>query len=465
LIIDYRSLIESFHHSTSCNIIHELFTMMQLKRPCLALLPLTSRLFHMSTTSRCMSTTTITSTFKRFPFQSRDINSSHQSIYNYKYLDSSNSFIKELEEHRHLPSSQLGIDPTSNRFHQPIVYHPQYSFSSWPTNHTFPMSKFHHTSKALLTKQPHLPRPLLRSMNDYYMPLHTEHIPYDWIAQPHGPIDSTFLQSFLTATLSHEQQRNIGFRELCSHPDLIQRTLLEVSGTILTSHLAYRYGLATHVAGGTHHAQADRGAGYTILNDLVISANYMMKTELNGGNILNVDKVLVIDCDVHQGDGTASFGTNICNHGNGIERDSNGNGGELYTLSIHCQSNYPFRKQKSTYDVGLPDNMTDDEYIQILKENVNLAIQEIQPDFIIYDAGVDVYENDVLGNLKITEEGIRKRDRWVIEKCVREGIPICGVVGGGYDKDINALARRHAILHEEGAYVWRKYKLWSRHKQ
>jgi acetoin utilization deacetylase AcuC-like enzyme len=130
------------------------------------------------------------------------------------------------------------------------------------------MSKFYHTAQILIQKQPHLPRPLVRTKNDFFMPLETDAIPKAWIAQPHGPIDEDFLESFLTSSLTYEECRRIGFRELCHTPELIQRTLLEVSGTILSSHLAYAYGLATNVAGGTHHATATMGAGYTILNDL-----------------------------------------------------------------------------------------------------------------------------------------------------------------------------------------------------
>lgn len=136
-------------------------------------------------------------------------------------------------------------------------------------------------------------------------------------------------------------------------------------------------------------------------------------------------------------------------------------GGQLITLSMHCASNYPTLKANSTYDIGLEDNMRDEKYLEILKKSVNQAILETKPDFILYDGGVDVFENDKLGRLRLTENGIRQRDRWVMEKCVSLGVPVVGVIGGGYDKDGDALARRHAIIHEEAAFVWRKHKLWS----
>ena len=112
--------------------------------------------------------------------------------------------------------------------------------------------------------------------------------------------------------------------------------------------------------------------------------------------------------------------------------------------------------------MGLPDGMEDDAYMEVLETSVLRAIEETRPDFVLYDAGVDVHKDDFLGRLKLTEGGIRRRDRWVMETCVERGIPIVGVIGGGYDKDPLALARRHAIVHEEAAFVWRKHKMWMR---
>ena len=228
-----------------------------------------------------------------------------------------------------------------------------------------------------------------------------------------------------------------------------ERTVLEVGGTILASQLAYEYGISTNLAGGTHHAGPDCGAGYTILNDLAIAANFLMKSELNGGSIRGIERVLVVDADVHQGDGTAKFDKVPVL------------GDKLVTLSLHCESNYPTPKAHSTYDVPLKDKMKDEEYLQIFKESVNQAIIETQPDFVLYDAGIDVHKHDLLGRLSLTDEGIRMRDRWVFDKCVQEGIPIAAVIGGGYDKDPVTLAKRHAIVHEEAAYVWRKYQMWK----
>ena len=352
-----------------------------------------------------------------------------------------------------LAASRLGLEPTSNRFHAPIVYHEHYSFPDWPETHTFPMDKFQKLAEAVSQKSQlqSLPRPLVRDKEqDLFRPLDFGDVPREWFAEPTGPIQPNFLDRFLQSQLTYEEKRYIGFREQTDRPELIERTVLEVAGTVLAAQLAFRYGIASNLAGGTHHAHTTMGAGYTILNDLAITANFLTSPQLHGGTVQGIQKVLVVDCDVHQGDGTAKFGNRI------------GKDGELYTLSLHCASNYPTLKAQSTYDVGLHDGCNDEEYMEILEESVEKAIWETKPDFVLYDAGVDVYIHDRLGRLKVTEEGIRRRDRWVLDKCVKMGLPVAAVIGGGYDKDVDALARRHAIVHEECAYVWRKHKLWER---
>lgn len=335
------------------------------------------------------------------------------------------------------------------------------------------MNKFQRIANALLTtcQKTHpnspLPRPLVRSEHEFFRPydIMERSMIQQWLS---GPIDATFVHRFITGQLSKEECRYIGFREETSRPELIERTILEVCGTVLACQLACHYGIAANVAGGTHHAHATGGAGYTILNDLAVAA-YVLTASTHSINNNNqsphpdsgkpiaidlggrtIERVLVIDCDVHQGDGTAKFGATS------LLKD------KLYTLSLHCASNYPQLKAHSTYDVGLPDGMQDDDYMMVLRASVERAIDEVQPHFILYDAGVDIYENDKLGRLKISEHGIRQRDRYVLDTCVAAGIPVAAVVGGGYDKDVDALARRHAIVHEECSYVWRKYKMWQR---
>eukprot|EP00546_Thalassionema_frauenfeldii_P020437 CAMPEP_0178900378 /NCGR_PEP_ID=MMETSP0786-20121207/3441_1 /TAXON_ID=186022 /ORGANISM="Thalassionema frauenfeldii, Strain CCMP 1798" /LENGTH=486 /DNA_ID=CAMNT_0020571377 /DNA_START=75 /DNA_END=1532 /DNA_ORIENTATION=- len=376
-------------------------------------------------------------------------------------------------------ASKLGLDPSLNRFHAPLVYHDGYS-CAWPETHTFPMQKFERTSHALLTTTSktvatsNLPRPLVRSEEDYFRPPDFSNIPIEeWLDLLNREIEaaseendsqakeySSFARRFLRRQLTREEARIIGFREETYRPELVERTVLEVAGTVLTAQLALKYGIAANLAGGTHHAHPAGGAGYTILNDLAITSN-LLTMALSRGNhksdvepkanaiqmeekysYRNVERILVIDCDVHQGDGTAQYST--------LWQDD----GRLFTLSIHCESNYPFQKHNSTYDVGLPDHCNDQNYLIALEESMNRALREVRPDLVLYDAGVDVYKHDKLGRLDLTEDGIRRRDRWVLDRCVSLGIPVAAVVGGGYDKDIDALGRRHAIIHEECAFIW-----------
>ena len=300
-----------------------------------------------------------------------------------------------------------------------------------------------HTCKATHPEVSNLPRPLVRQYEDFFRPLDFPQVlAKKWLC--HGPIDPVFVERFLQGQLSEEECRYIGFREQTSRPELIKRTVLEVAGTVLTCQLARRYGIAANVAGGTHHAHPTGGAGYTILNDFAVATHV-----LTSSSSLGVNRVLVIDVDVHQGDGTAKFGA------------ADPLKGKLFTLSLHCSSNYPQLKAQSTIDVGLPDKLEDDGYMEALEEAVEKAASLVEPDFIIYNAGVDIYKNDKLGRLRVSEAGIRRRDRYVLDWCVQNGIPVAATVGGGYDKDVDALARRHAIVHEECSYVWRKHQMWK----
>lgn len=334
------------------------------------------------------------------------------------------------------------------------------------------MDKFAKIAEALMTTcqttvpDSTLSKPLVRDDTDFFRPW--DRIPRSWIS---GPIDATFLDRFLNAQLTKEECRIIGFREQTHRYELIRRTILEVAGTILTCQLASVYGIAAHTAGGTHHAHPTMGAGYTILNDLAIATHVLVHdllptttSSLNNNHNKTIRRVLVIDCDVHQGDGTAQFGGHSSvNHGGTNKAEPLLLQDRLFTLSIHCASNYPRIKANSTFDVGVPDGIGDEEYMDILQSSVNHALTTIDPDFVIYDAGVDVYEHDRLGRLNLSENGgIRQRDRWVLERCVTAGIPVAAVIGGGYDTDVRALARRHAIVHEEAAYVWQKYQMWNR---
>ena len=227
-----------------------------------------------------------------------------------------------------------------------------------------------------------------------------------------------------------------------------------MGGTVLAAQLALRYGIASNAAGGTHHATPLRGAGYTIINDLAVTAHLLTQCDDDNddgvfGGREKRRRVLVVDCDVHRGDGTAAS----------MERFP---AGSFFTLSLHCKDNYPrMQGVPSTWDVGIASGCRDEEYLEKLENALCVAWEEARPDFVLYDAGVDIYTEDKLGRLKISEEGIRRRDRMVLDWCVGEGVPVVAVIGGGYDEDVDALARRHAIVHEECGHVWRKYQMWE----
>ena len=256
----------------------------------LAFIPLQlslKRCHHISTSTSVLHFSTTPSSNQLPATSSANANNNKS---NHGYLDTDNKF---LERRGQLAASKLGLPPNENRFHQPIVYHPNYSFPEWPPNQTFPMSKFHHLALNLTSRQPHLPRPLVRSNSDFYQPLSHQDIPLQWF----GPICPTFLNNFLSASLTKDEERRIGFRECSQMAQVRERTVLEVAGTVLAAQLALKYGIATNAAGGTHHASSEMGAGYTILNDLAITANYLMKHHEGQDPI---QTVLVIDCDVHQ---------------------------------------------------------------------------------------------------------------------------------------------------------------------
>ena len=207
---------------------------------------------------------------------------------------------------------------------------------------------------------------------------------------------------------------------------LRDRSFLEAQGTYHTAKTALKTGLACHVGGGTHHAHYDHGFGFCVFNDLAYTAINLIKEKL-------VKKVLILDLDVHQGDGTID----ICNKYPSI-----------YTCSMHSESNFPYDKKQGWMDVSLPSHMEDNEYLNKLEETLEKIQQQVMPDIVLYDAGVDVFADDKLGNLKLSFDGIQTRDHIVLKHYRKKNIPIATVIGGGYSKDNEELASRHSIIFE-----------------
>lgn len=243
-----------------------------------------------------------------------------------------------------------------------------------------------------------------------------------------------YLHAFRHNMLAEKVQKRIG---LPWSEGLVKRSFISPNGTFLTANLALRHGIACHLAGGTHHAHYDYGSGFCIINDLSVTALGLIERARRNNE--RPPKVLIFDCDVHQGDGTAT----TCSHEPLV-----------FTCSVHCEKNFPSRKAESDLDVNIGAGTADQEYLQIVKQAFEKAVDTAKPDIVLYDAGVDVFEDDPLGLLNISLEGIRVREEWVLSRCKQLGLPVATVIGGGYDKDQHALAQRHAIVVESAFRVF-----------
>ncbi len=302
----------------------------------------------------------------------------------------------------------------------PLVYHPDY-VAPLPDTHRFPMSKFRRLYELLR-------RDRLATPSNVHCP---ELPPRHWIEQVH---DRPYAAAYCTGTLDAKAQRRIG---LPWSPALAHRTQIAVGGTVLTARLALERGIACNLAGGTHHAFPSYGSGFCIFNDLAIAAR-VLKAEGR------VRRIAIIDLDVHQGDGTAW-----------IFRDDP----DVFCFSMHCQANFPLHKQQSDLDVPLPEGMDDDAYLQILAHHLPAVLDQVRPDLVLYDAGVDPHVSDRLGKLALSDTGIFRREMQVLSTCVAAGYPVACVIGGGYGDDMNALIERHALLHRAAVEVMRLYRL------
>ncbi len=300
----------------------------------------------------------------------------------------------------------------------PIIYHNNY-VAPLPPGHRFPMAKFQLLYQMLLAD-----RVAVRSQ------FHTPELPeLKLIELVHDP---DYVQAYYHGTLNPKAQRRIG---LPWSPALANRTCIAVGGTILTAKLALTHGLACNTAGGTHHAFPSFGSGFCIFNDLAIAASTLLEMGL-------VRKVLIVDLDVHQGDGTAVI----------FQDDP-----RVFTFSMHCEVNFPGTKQKSDLDVPLPVGMEDDEYLQTLAKYLPDLLANVKPDLVLYDAGVDPHQGDKLGKLALTDTGLFRREMQVLSTCLAGRYPIACVIGGGYCDDLNGLVYRHSLLHRAASLLWRQY--------
>ena len=291
----------------------------------------------------------------------------------------------------------------------PVVNHEDY-FAKIGDDHKFPINKFGELANYLIEKK------IIKFFHKPY-PCSDE-----TLKRAHS---ESYIKNIKNKTLDKESIKKIGFPLVDS---VVKRSLVATGGTVLTSKLAIKNGLACNTAGGSHHANFNGGAGYCVFNDVAVAAQYLLDRGLAG-------KILIIDLDVHQGNGNAD-----------IFKDNR----NVFTFSMHSKTNYPVKKSISNLDVELEDNTEDKEYIKILKFYLD-QLKEENFDYVFYIAGVDIHFNDRLGKLKISDEGIRERDELVTSNFFSQSIPLCGVLGGGYNKDFKKLVELHSFLHQSCA--------------
>ncbi|MBU7579519.1 MAG: histone deacetylase [Porphyrobacter sp.] len=241
-------------------------------------------------------------------------------------------------------------------------------------------------------------------------------MPREWLEAVHCP---DYVDEVFRAEVPRHKERRIGFPVT---PAITARVRHTNGGTWLAAQLAMQHGYAANSAAGSHHALHDTGAGYCVFNDLAVTANRLIAEGQAG-------RVLIVDLDVHQGDGTASLTA-------GRE--------DIFTLSLHAEKNFPVRKARSSLDIGLPDGMDDDGYMEVLTRHLPQVMADFAPDFVLYQAGVDPHRDDKLGRLALSDEGLGLRDRFVVRTAREAGLPIASALGGGYGDDPRLVAARHA---------------------
>jgi acetoin utilization deacetylase AcuC-like enzyme len=286
-----------------------------------------------------------------------------------------------------------------------IAFSPIYKYQL-PEGHRFPMAKYELLPEQLLYEG------TVREAQFFAL----DRLPEDLILLTHTPAYWDKLQH---QKLSRKEERAIGFP---MRPELVERGRYIAQGTIQCAHYAQQHGVALNIAGGTHHAFAHRGEGFCVFNDFAIAANYLLREGV-------VKKILIVDLDVHQGNGTAH-----------IFRDDP----RVFTFSMHGARNYPTRKEQSDLDIGLPDKTEDAHYLQTLYDTLPRLLDSVQPDLVFYLSGVDVLATDKLGRLSMSIAGCRARDRFVFEQCKANRIPVAVSMGGGYSERIAHIVEAHA---------------------
>ena len=285
-----------------------------------------------------------------------------------------------------------------------ISYAPCYHLEL-PEGHRFPMLKYSLLHDQLLYEG-------VVSEKNFFEPAYPDP---SFCIPPH---DKVYVEKLLNLDLTPLEIRKTGFP---LSQELIYREFIITNGTVECSHHALKYGIAMNIAGGTHHSFPDRGDGFCLLNDQAVAATILLKEK-------RAEKILIIDLDVHQGDGTAKI----------FEHED-----KVFTFSMHGATNYPARKERSDLDIPLPDKTEDFEYLKILNDTLPELIIKVKPDFVFYQSGVDVLKTDKLGKLSLTQEGCKERDRIVFTACKAGNLPVVTSMGGGYSENIRDILNAH----------------------
>jgi acetoin utilization deacetylase AcuC-like enzyme len=275
-----------------------------------------------------------------------------------------------------------------------------------PPHHRFPMSKYEVLPQQLLHEG------TIREENIFQ----PQAIDKKWILLTH---EESYWTKLDQLTLSPKEVRRTGFP---LSKIVVDREVIIMQGTVMCTHFALKHGIAMNIAGGTHHAFTDKGEGFCLLNDIAIAANYLLNKKL-------AKKILVVDLDVHQGNGTAQI----------FRNDP-----RVFTFSMHGANNYPLVKEQSDLDIALPDHTNDAFYLKTLDVNLKSLVDHVMPDFMFFQSGVDILETDQLGKLDISRDGCKQRDRLVLEIAHRNKIPIVASMGGGYSRDFRDIIEAHA---------------------
>lgn len=286
-----------------------------------------------------------------------------------------------------------------------IAWHPEYAHPL-PDGHRFPMEKYELLPEQMLHEGS-------VTESSFFAP---ELLDEASIIKTHDP---DYWQKLRELNLSRKEERRTGFP---LSEALVTRERRIMRGTIECALHAMNDGVSLNIAGGTHHAYTDRGEGFCLLNDIALGARYLLDHRL-------ASKVLVVDLDVHQGNGTAEI----------FAGDD-----QVFTFSMHGDKNYPMHKEQSDLDIPLADGTDDEHYLSILRETLPRLLDLTEPDFVFFQTGVDVLESDKLGRLALTVQGCRERDRIVFERCKKNEVPVACAMGGGYSKDIRIIVEAHA---------------------